>query len=153
MIEKKTEIHYKEWAEDKLLPEFWRELVNRARAELSHAYAPYSGFRVAAALRLSDGQILTGTNQENSAFPSGLCAERTLVFYALSAFPDRKIQGLAVVVSRKGKIAPPCGACRQVLADTELKRTGPFPVLFPGEGSAWLEFEKASDLLPFIFEL
>lgn len=153
MTEKKSIIHYKEWADENDLPTFWKTLIGRARGELSHAYAPYSGFRVAAALQLSDGRMLAGTNQENSAFPSGLCAERTLLFHTLSAFPDQKIHGLAIVVSREGKMAPPCGACRQVLADAELKRTGPFPILFPGEGSSWLEFEKASDLLPFIFEL
>jgi cytidine deaminase len=153
MTEKKTVITYTEYENDQSLPSFWKELADRARAELNHAYAPYSRFRVAAALRLANGVVLAGTNQENAAFPSGLCAERTLLFHALSSFPDVRIEGMAIVASREGTLAAPCGACRQVMADIEVNRQGGFPVMFPGDGNGWLIFQKPSDLLPLVFTL
>jgi cytidine deaminase len=153
MAEKKTVITYTECEDENSLPPFWKELLDRARAELSHAYAPYSRFRVAAALKLANGVVLAGTNQENAAFPSGLCAERTLLFHALSSYPGERIEGMAIVVSREGILAAPCGACRQVMADVEVNRQGGFPVMFPGDGNSWLIFQKPSDLLPLVFQL
>ena len=153
MSERKAVITYTEYQEEHSLPAFWKELLDRARVELSHAYAPYSGFRVAAALKLANGVILAGTNQENAAFPSGLCAERTLLFHALSSYPNVPIEGMAIVVSREGTLAAPCGACRQVMADIEVNRQGGFPIMFPGGGNKWLTFQKPSDLLPLVFTL
>jgi cytidine deaminase len=153
MAEIKNIITYTECENEQSLPAFWKELLDRARAELGHAYAPYSGFKVAAALKLANGMVLAGTNQENAAFPSGLCAERTLLFHALSSFPNVPIEGLAIVVSREGTLAAPCGACRQVMADIEVNRQGGFPVMFPGDGNTWLIFQKPSDLLPLVFTL
>ena len=153
MEEKYLNISYKVYAHTQELPEFWQKLVREAEAALPRAYAPYSNFRVGAALQLSNGQTVTGTNQENAAYPSGLCAERTAVFHAMSTYPDAKILGLAVSTSAVDKLCAPCGGCRQVLVDTELNRTGPFPILFPGENGSWLLFDSAHDLFPFSFNL
>lgn len=153
MEEKNIHIKYREFNSKAELPEFWQILLREAEDVLDHAYAPYSNFHVAAAIKLNNGKTITGTNQENSAYPSGLCAERTAIFHALSAFPDAKIEGIAITTSAKDKLCAPCGGCRQVLVDTELNRTGPFPILFPGENGHWLLFDCIHDLFPFSFKL
>lgn len=135
------------------LPDFWKQLVSEAENALPRAYAPYSKFNVGAAVKLSNGETITGTNQENAAYPSGLCAERTAILYALSKHPDAKIEGLAVTTSAKNKLCAPCGGCRQVMMDTELNRTGPYPIIFPGENGSWLLFESVKDIFPFSFNL
>ncbi|MCG9910998.1 MAG: cytidine deaminase [Flavobacteriales bacterium] len=151
MENKNLNVSYTVYAHRSELPEFWQKLLQQAENTLPQAYAPYSDFKVGAALLLDNGEVVTGTNQENSAFPSGLCAERTALYYALSKYPDAHIQGLAITTSSSHTLCAPCGACRQVLADAELKRTGPFPILFPGGEGSWLLFEKIADILPFGF--
>lgn len=153
MEEKKLDITYTSYAHFDELPPFWQRLVTEAENALPRAYAPYSQFRVGAAVKLSNGETVTGTNQENAAYPSGLCAERTALFHALSTYPDVKIEGLAVTTSATDKLCAPCGGCRQVMVDLELNRTGPYPVLFPGENGSWLLFGSAHDLFPFGFNL
>lgn len=153
MEEKYLSISYKVYPDFNELPDFWKTLVREAQNALPRAYAPYSNFKVGAAFRLNNGETVTGTNQENAAYPSGLCAERTALFHALSTYPDAKIEGLAVVTSATDKLTAPCGGCRQVLVDTELNRTGPYPILFPGENGTWLLFNSAHDLFPFSFNL
>jgi len=105
------------------LPEKDNHLIMMARESARNAYAPYSGFRVGAAVLLENGIIVTGNNQENAAYPSGLCAERTALFYASAQYP--KVQVVAIAISTINRtatpsdIAKPCGACRQVMAEYE----------------------------------
>jgi cytidine deaminase len=153
MESKKLELAYTSYASFDELPAFWQELIKQAEDALPRAYAPYSKFHVGAAVKLSNGQTITGTNQENAAYPSGLCAERTAILYALSQYPEAKIEGLAVITSAKNKLCAPCGGCRQVMMDTELNRTGPYPIIFPGENGSWLLFQSVKDIFPFSFNL
>lgn len=101
-----------------------RELIDAACQATHRSYAPYSHFSVGAAARLSDNTIVTGTNQENAAYPSGLCAERTTLFYANSQYPGQAVETLAIAARNEcGEFLeepiPPCGACRQVMLETE----------------------------------
>ena len=132
-----------------------QSLLKSATEAATKAYAPYSHFRVGAAVKLANGEILSGCNQENAAFPSGLCAERVTVFYANAKFPDIAVETLLITVLdeageyRKNPV-PPCGACRQVLTETEFRQKQPMRVLLVGKDEV-LEFASASDLLPLIF--
>lgn len=117
------------------------------------AYAPYSHFQVGAALRLSNGQVITGSNQENIAYPSGLCAERTALFYAGAHYPQEAICSLAIIAVSQGKIQPqiaPCGACRQVMVESEQRSGHPMRILLCGAESVYL-IHSAKSLLPFTF--
>ena len=129
--------------------------LREAALEAAHkAYAPYSHFQVGAALRLSNGQIITGNNQENIAYPSGLCAERTALFYAGAHYPQEAICSLAIIAFAQGKIQPqiaPCGACRQVMVETEKRGKEPMEVLLYGTNET-LIFRSAADLLPLVFD-
>lgn len=134
-----------------------RELLAAAEAAGHKAHAPYSGFSVGAALRLEDGSIYSGSNQESEAFPSGLCAERVLLFHVLSRFPGKKIVAMAIVCSsQKENISSPqtpCGACRQILLEAETRTGATFPLLLRGEsGPVWV-IPKASLLMPWPFRL
>lgn len=131
-----------------------RELVEAAKAATQSAYAPYSDFHVGAAARLADGTILTGSNQENAAFPSGLCAERTVLFYANASHPDQAVVALAIAAHTHGKFLsapiPPCGACRQVILGVEERYNHPVRILLYGtEGTYVTDSIKA--LLPLQF--
>lgn len=132
-----------------------KNLVLEALKAAENSYSPYSGFQVGAALLLENEKIFTGTNQENTAFPSGLCAERAAMFAAGNQFPDTSYNTLAVAAkSIKFPVTEPvqpCGACRQVMSQHEIKFDISFRVLLYGEtGEVW-EIEKASSLLPFSF--
>ncbi|MDD2963150.1 MAG: cytidine deaminase [Bacteroidales bacterium] len=130
-------------------------LMKKAREAASMAYAPYSGFHVGAAVRLANGAIVTGNNQENAAYPSGLCAERVAVFYASSQYPDVPIEAIAVTARTKVRTisepVSPCGACRQVLSEYETLHQTPIRIILAGETGPVVEFAKASDLLPMNF--
>lgn len=133
-----------------------RELMERAVAAVGGAYAPYSHFQVGAALRLADGTVVCGSNQENIAYPSGLCAERTAVFAASAQRPElRDYEALAIVgVNAEGVCceASPCGACRQVLAEYEGRQGHPLRVIcYVNEGCVRV-FRSVADLLPFGFQ-
>jgi cytidine deaminase len=132
-----------------------RQLMEEAIAATETSYAPYSNFNVGAALRLRSGRIVRGSNQENAAYPSGLCAERTALFYAHSAWPQDPVEALAVVASVDGAVTPtftyPCGACRQVLVETEQRAQAPLRILV-GSAQKVLVFEGISSLLPFVFD-
>ena len=134
-------------------PEY--ELLCRKAVEvLPNAYSIYSGFSVGAAVWLVYGDILTGTNQENAAYPSGMCAERTALFYAGAAYPDVPVKALAIAACFKGRprkeVVSPCGACRQVMAEVIRRYGRDFDVLMIGEEETVVI--KASSLLPFSFE-
>ena len=132
-----------------------RELADAAISALAGSYAPYSGFNVGAALRLEDGTVVKGANQENAAYPSGLCAERTAMFSAGAAYPELAQRSIAVVASQNGVLcaspASPCGACRQVMAQYQTKAGKPMSVILVG-GETIYKFARVDDLLPFIFD-
>ena len=116
------------------------------------AYAPYSGFLVGASILLNDGQVINGSNQENVAYPSGLCAERVAMFYVGSKFPDIKIRTIAVSVFEVTDVISPCGACRQVMAEYEEKQGQPIKVILHSPNDQVLIANKVQDLLPFMFK-
>lgn len=132
-----------------------RELAEASIKAMSGAYTPYSHFNVGAAVRLSTGEIVTGANQENIAFPSGLCAERTAMFHASATHPDAAMEEIAITASQNGKIcaspATPCGACRQVMAEYQGKSGSPMSILLVGGEKIW-KFSKVDDILPLIFD-
>jgi cytidine deaminase len=132
-----------------------RELAQAAINATKHSYAPYSKFNVGAAVMLEDGEIITGSNQENAAYPSGLCAERTAMFYASANRPDKAMTKIAVAAGQEGKLcdspATPCGACRQVMAQYQTKGGRNMEIILVGGKKIW-KFEKVDDILPFIFD-
>ena len=131
-----------------------QELVNKAKEATKNSYANYSHFHVGAACRLSDGKIVIGANQENAAFPSGLCAERTAIFAAQANYPSQNITTLAIAAHNeqgfmKAPISP-CGACRQVILEIEDRYKQPVRILLYGTEGIYI-FESVKDLLPFSF--
>ncbi|PKA83423.1 cytidine deaminase [Ulvibacter sp. MAR_2010_11] len=138
------------------LPEEIQKLLNKAQQARENAYAPYSHFRVGAALQLAGGEIITGNNQENAAFPSGLCAERVAVFHAGSNFPNETITTMAITARSLNHTVtvptPPCGACRQALAEYEVKQKSPIAIYFMGEKGKVVRANSVKDILPLIFD-
>lgn len=135
------------------LGESYRRLYELAYGAAREAYAPYSRFCVGAALLLENGEIVCGNNQENAAYPSGLCAERTALFYAGARFPDVPVAVLAIAALKAGKrtdSVTPCGACRQVMLEMERRHGRPIRVMLCGEKEVY-EFARVADLLPFSF--
>lgn len=132
-----------------------RKLVDKAKSMTQNAYCPYSHYHVGAAALLADGQIVAGSNQENAAYPSGLCAERTTLFAANANNPQTPVLALAVACYTNGHFtkdaASPCGACRQVMVETEHRYGQPMQVVLYGEDTCYI-FEKATDLLPLNFD-
>ena len=137
------------------LPQDIQQLMKEAFAARDSAYAPYSEFHVGAALLLSNGEIVKGSNQENAAYPSGLCAERTAIYYAGANFPDEKLEVMAISATGKRKPSttpiPPCGACRQAIAEYEVKQKQPVVIYFMGASGKVFKSDSLSNLLPFIF--
>ena len=155
MTTKEIKITYQEFMSlDELQPED-KMLAEAAIEAIGHSYAPYSKFNVGAAVLLEDGTIVKGSNQENAAYPSGLCAERTAMFYANHEYPDLAMKSIAIAAGQQGILcehaASPCGACRQVMAQYETKSGKPMNVLLVGSKSIQ-KFEKIDDLLPLIFD-
>ena len=138
------------------LPQEIQELLNKAQQARENAYAPYSHFKVGAALQLATGDIITGNNQENAAFPSGLCAERVAVFYAGATFPNATIVSMAITARSINHIVntptPPCGACRQALAEYEVNQKSPISIYFMGEIGKVVKANSVKELLPLIFD-
>lgn len=132
-----------------------KKLVTCAKKAAETAYAPYSNFFVGAALLLENGEIVTGNNQENAAYPSGLCAERVAIFHASALHPDVLIKTIAIAAKSKVKTiespVTPCGACRQVLSEYEAKQKTPFRVIMTGEAGKVYISESVSNLLPLCF--
>lgn len=132
-----------------------RALMKAAREATARSYAPYSRFSVGAATQLADGTIVTGTNQENAAYPSGLCAERTTLFYANSQHPDQPVVTLAIAARTEKDFIdmpiPPCGACRQVILETEKRYKQPIRILLYGKKCIY-EVRNVGDLLPLSFD-
>ena len=133
-----------------------RELIDAAREATFRSYSPYSHFSVGAAARLADGTIVCGSNQENAAYPSGLCAERTTLFYPNSRHPDQAVKTLAIAArNEQGEFLedpiPPCGACRQVMLETETRYNQTMRILLYGSKGIY-EVKKVGDLLPLSFD-
>lgn len=130
-------------------------LTHKAKDALHHAYAPYSRFMVSAAVLLENGTIVTGTNQENAAYPSGMCAERVALYAVAALHPEQPISKISVVAKRKsGKdLVPvtPCGACRQVMLEFETRQEKPIEVIMQSEEHQWVKAASAAALLPFCF--
>ncbi|MCF8258086.1 MAG: cytidine deaminase [Flavobacteriales bacterium] len=137
------------------LPAADRTLLDAAKAMTANAYAPYSQFHVGAALRLANGKVVEGSNQENAAYPSGLCAERVAIFAASSQYPGMTVEAMAIAVSTKkfDVIEPlsPCGSCRQVLMEYRHRQQSPMRIMLSGTGDTVWVFEDVSALLPFAF--
>ena len=131
-----------------------KELINFAKVASSRAYAPYSQFQVGAAALLANGEIVTGSNQENVAFPSGLCAERTTLFYANSQYPEQAVKSLAIAAYTQGdfidKPISPCGACRQVILETEIRFQHPVRIFLYGKSEIYI-IDGIKNLLPLAF--
>jgi cytidine deaminase len=133
-----------------------QDLMNQAVEIRKKAYAPYSQFRVGAALLLDNGKIVVGSNQENAAYPSGLCAERVAIFYAGSAYPEAKILKMAITAAsdtnKTTTPIPPCGSCRQSIAEYEIKQDTPIEIYFMGEIGEVYQSASLKNLLPFMFD-
>src|SRR5210317_1391953 len=137
-------------------PEITQQLMQYAVEARKKAYAPYSKFNVGAALLLANGEIITGSNQENASYPSGLCAERTAIYYAGSKYPGIKIIELVISASSiknmTTKPIPPCGACRQAISEYEVKQESPIIIFFMGETGKVVKSKSLANLLPLIFD-
>ena len=137
------------------LDNIYRQLYEAAFEASKKAYAPYSKFSVGAAAFLANGTVVTGTNQENAAYPSGLCAERTTLFYANSQYPDQPVTTLAIAARTEKDFIdlpiPPCGACRQVILETEKRYQRPIRILLYGKKAIY-EVKSIGVLLPLSFD-
>ncbi|PWD99082.1 cytidine deaminase [Marinilabilia rubra] len=146
---------FEEYSSEAALSEQEQELIKKAREAAQDAYSQYSKFSVGAAVLLKNGEIITGSNQENAAYPSGLCAERVALFYAASQYPDVPVKKLVVTALRKQKPikepVPPCGSCRQVFIEWEKRFGQPFEVIMAGTRKI-IKIKQAGWLLPFNFQ-
>lgn len=137
------------------LNEVEKKLIDEAKDACSRAYAIYSNFQVGAAILLNNNEIVAGNNQENVAYPSGLCAERTTLFYANSRYPDQKPLSMAIAAFTNNKFTDqpitPCGACRQVLLEAENRYQSPIKILLYGQNNIYI-VERSKDLLPLSFD-
>jgi cytidine deaminase len=138
------------------LPEKVQELMSNAVEARKKAYAPYSKFRVGAALLLENGKVILGNNQENAAYPSGLCAERVAIFHAGAEYPGVKVLQIAITATSDNHInktpIPPCGACRQSIAEYEMRQETPIEIYFMGGEGKIMKSNSLKDLLPLIFD-
>jgi len=138
------------------VPEDVVSLMEKAVQAREKAYAPYSKFHVGTAILLDNNEIITGSNQENASYPSGLCAERTAIYYAGAKYPNAKIIKMAITAGSKLKptIAPipPCGACRQAIAEYEVKQDSSIEIYFMGETGKVAKSNSLANLLPLGFD-
>ena len=132
-----------------------RELARRARKAAEKAYAPYSRFKVGASVLLEDGTFFDGNNQENAAYPSGVCAERVAISFASANHPDLRIETIAIAALAGKELTnepvPPCGFCRQVMIETELKQESPLRIILLGKDRVQI-IENSRQLLPLYFD-
>ena len=138
------------------LTEDVQSLMEAAVKARENAYAPYSKFNVGAALLLDNGEVVIGSNQENASYPSGLCAERTAVYYAGAKYPNSKIIKMAITASSQNQITdspiPPCGACRQSISEYEIKQKQPIEIFFMGVKGKVVKSNSLANLLPLGFD-
>lgn len=154
-MNKKFTLEYREVEHYSQLDESDVDLVDQAYAICQKAYAPYSNFKVGAVAHLTNGVVVSGNNQENIAYPSGLCAERVALFFAGANFPDQQVKTLCIVAEGDllpfDKILSPCGGCRQVMLETEMRQKESYRVILVSQNKRTIIFSSASDLLPFAF--
>jgi cytidine deaminase len=154
---KKETIHliYIEYANLSELPDSDRLLIERAQQSAKNAYAPYSKFHVGAAVLLKNGEIITSNNQENAAYPSGLCAERVALFYAMATYPKAEIEAIAITALSEDSLLKtppfPCGACRQVIAEYEYRQKKTIRFILHAQSGKTVVMEGIDNLLPFPF--
>ena len=138
------------------LPTDVQNLMVQAISVRKNAYAPYSKFRVGVAILLDNGEVVLGSNQENAAYPSGLCAERVAIFYAGANYPQAKILKMAITAASDSNQTtapiPPCGSCRQSIAEYEIRQETPIEIYFMGEVGVIYKSESLKNLLPFMFD-
>lgn len=138
------------------LPETDRKLLDLAKKALENAYSPYSNFKVGAAVLLENGELVGGSNYENASYPLCICAEQTVLTTAANRFPNVAVQAIAVTVRNPNqhidRPGAPCGACRQVICETEMKNKQPMRVILQGESGPVYVFESGKDLLPLAFD-
>lgn len=131
-------------------------LMSQAFEARSKAYAPYSKFTVGAAILLDNGIVIQGSNQENAAYPSGLCAERVAIFYAGSTYPNSKIVKMFITASPQDRDLeepiPPCGSCRQAIAEYEFKQDTPIAIFFMGAKGDIYKSDSLKNILPLVFD-
>lgn len=156
MTKKELKIEFLEYDSENELSAKEQELLVQARNIADSAYAPYSQFYVGAALLLKNGEIITGNNQENVAYPSGLCAERVAIYAAGAHFPEVPIEAIAVTCKSKtfhvNEPLSPCGACRQAIAEYEMRYKSNIKIILAGETGKIRVVKSISDLLPFMFK-
>jgi len=152
MINKKINIDYIEYDSITEVSKDLLHLINLANNNLINAYAPYSNFKVSAVCLMKNHEIVLGTNQENGAYPSGLCAERVAVFAAKTQFPNQNIEKIVITTDQFNEVPiSPCGACRQVLIEYELSQKQPIELILISRESKIWHFKSIKDLLPFAF--
>jgi len=155
MTERSIHIVFESCADRHALPATDAALLSAAEGALEDAYAPYSRFRVGAAVRLSDGSVLTGSNQENASFPAGICAERVLLSAVSAVHPRLSVTTMAITYRGDGIPAShplaPCGVCRQTLVEYEERFGRPIRMVLAGLSGEVMVFATAADLLPFRF--
>lgn len=138
------------------LPSVEQNLMSKAIEVRKNAYAPYSKFNVGAAILLDNGEIVVGSNQENAAYPSGLCAERVAIFQAGSIYPKATILKMAITAASDNNKTtipvPPCGACRQSIAEYEIRQEAPIEIYYMGEIGPIHHSASLKNLLPFMFD-
>lgn len=154
MANKELQIIYEEFESAKDFSPEEQKLIENTKEILENSYSPYSHFKVGAAVLLDNGKIVRGSNQENAAYPSGLCAERVALFHANSEFPASKVLTIAVAAANTAGLlaspVPPCGSCRQVMLETEIRFQSPIKVILIG-AEKFLVFHSSADLLPIQF--
>ncbi|MDB5253793.1 MAG: cytidine deaminase [Flaviaesturariibacter sp.] len=155
MKEQKFEFNYKVYDSIEELPEEQQWLLNEAREVTANAYAPYSHFQVGAVARMANGEIITGSNQENASFPVGLCAERVLLASASSVFPRIPVTTMAISYKGEGHLSDhpisPCGICRQSLQEYESRVNQPIQLILGGLTGPVYVIDSAKRLLPLAF--
>ena len=146
---------FKVFEDQTQLPDNIQSLMQQAIEIRKKAYAPYSHFRVGAAIALDNGKIVLGSNQENAAYPSGLCAERVAIYQAGAIYPDAKIVTIAISAASDSNPTltpiPPCGSCRQSIAEYEFKQDAPIEIYFMGETGEVYKSNSINNLLPLSF--
>ena len=156
MKEIKFESNFLVYTSVEELPVNIKSLMKEAIEAREKAYAPYSNFFVGAAVLLDNGEVVTGNNQENASYPSGLCAERTAIYFAGSKYPEAKILSIAITASSQNQETstpiPPCGACRQAISEYEVKQNSPIEIYFMGKTGEIIKSESLANLLPFVFK-
>jgi cytidine deaminase len=147
---------YEVYEDETQLPPAAKKLLQKAKEACQTAYAPYSNFKVGAAVQLANGEIVKGSNQENAAFPVTICGERNAVFAAAAQYPGVQIEAVAITaetVSKElKKPVPPCGSCRQVLFEYEFRQQQPIQLILQGDAGEVYIVKAVKDILPLLFD-